>query len=125
MGQSDLTSKFHLIAGSYIAGKIFSEYLCLLKDCFDHKVQGQTTICNRVVEAEAKAIRCVNILAGQLKSIGCDLGVTETEIEGLEDILYSVVTLQPNEQQTVLNLINKLKHERLSRYDLAKVAELF
>jgi hypothetical protein len=108
----DLKSKFHLIAGTFIAGKIFSEYAFLLKDCFNHKKKGDTTAFNRTVEAEARVIKCINVLSDQLKSIGCDLGITETEIEGLEETLYAHLQLDEIDQKRVMNLINKIKHDK-------------
>lgn len=111
MDNTELKSRFHLVAGTFIAGKIFAEYAFLLKECFNHKVKGETTRFNRVNEAEAKVTKCINTLGEHLKQIGCDLGITETEIEGIEETLYAILTLDESKQKRVMNLIQKLKRE--------------
>lgn len=100
---------FHLIAGTYISGKIFSEYSCLIKHEIDCTKKGQQTIVNRVLEAEVSATKAVNILGEQLKSIGCDLRITEDEVTNLENLIYEVCTLDEVQQKRVLGLIQKIK----------------
>lgn len=107
----NLKSKFHLISGTYIAGKIFTEYSTLLKDTFNHKIKGDTTRFNRTIEAEAKALKLIDLLEVDLKSIGCDLGITEKEIENIETILYAHLTLSDTGQKRVMNLISKIQKE--------------
>lgn len=104
-----LKSKFHLIQGTHIAGKIFTEYAFLLKEEYDVKIKGERTKLNRVIEAEADVIKVINILQADLLAIGIKLDVTEAEIENLETILYSVLTLNEVNQKRVMGLINKLK----------------
>lgn len=107
----ELRSKFHLIQGTHIAGKIFTEYSFLLKEMYDTKIKGETTKLNRLNEAEASAIKVINILQADLIKIGVNLEITEAEIDNLEDILYKVLTLNEVNQKRVMNLITKLKKE--------------
>jgi hypothetical protein len=108
---SKLQQKFHLISGTYIAGKIFTDYAFMLKDEYSHKVKGETTKINRVSEAEAAALRLVKVLWNDLTGIGCEMEVTQGEVEKLEETLYSILTLTERNQIRVNNLIQKLKKE--------------
>lgn len=108
---SELQNKFHLISGTYIAGQIFAEYTTFLKDAYNHKTKGDTTKINRIIEAEAKVIRLIDILGNELKSIGCDLGITHVEIDKLQQTLYAHLQLNETNIKRVSNLIAKLKKE--------------
>lgn len=108
---SELQQKFHMISGTHIAGKIFLEYAFFLKDMYSHKIKGETKKINRLVEAEAKVLRVVDLLSADLQSIGCDLKLAENEIDNLQQVLYAVLQLNEVNQKRVMGLMNKLKKE--------------
>lgn len=106
--------RFHLIAGTLLSGKIFTEYGFLLKDDYDTKVKGETTKLNRLTEAMAKTEKIINILQADLIAIGCDLGIAEKEVENIETVIYAIVKLSPENQKRVLGLVKKIEqHEEL------------
>jgi hypothetical protein len=107
-----LKQKFHLATGTYIAGKIFTEYTFLLKDELNNGIRGEKTLKNRLIESDAKAIKVINILAEQLKAIGLDLSIPETQVEGIEDAFYKFLQLEEFDQKRVLGLINKIQKEK-------------
>lgn len=106
-----LQEKFHYMSGTYIAGKIFAEYAFGLKEFFNHKVKGDTTRFNRANEAESKAVKLINLLSEDLKKIGCDLSITDNEVDNLEGLIHAHLQLNEVNQKRVMNLITKLKKQ--------------
>lgn len=106
---TELQNKFHMISGTYIAGQIFLEYAFVMKDIFDVKVKGETTKKNRLIEAESKVTKVVNMFAEELKRIGCDLKITQNEINNLQETLYAILQLEENDQKRVMGLIKKIQ----------------
>lgn len=107
----ELQNRFHLMAGTYLSGKIFSEYCFGLKEIVSSKIKGQVTTANRLFEIEAKVIKVINLMADDLKRIGCDLGIADDEIERLETIIYEIIKLDEGKQKRVLGLVKKLQRE--------------
>lgn len=117
---SDLQLRFHAMAGTYIAGKMFAEYCFIYRDTIDKSVKGQTTIHNRTLEAEEKATKAVNLLGNELKGIGCELSITDNEVDNLEQIIYAVLELDEVNQKRVMGLIKKIKAQD-EQYKLSEI----
>lgn len=112
---SDYTAaqqKFHLIAGTLLSAKIFSEYAFLLEDEYKHSIKGETTKKNRIIEAMAKTERLISVLSNDLKNIGIEIGSIDEQVENLEKVLYAVLTLSDEDQNRVMGLINKIKKQK-------------
>lgn len=112
MSYEELQNKFHYISGTMIAGQIFLEYALFLKETYSHRVKGDTTRLNRLIESEAKVNKLVNYLKQDLISIGCDLDITQQEIDKIEQTFYDVLSLSEQDQKRVQGLINKIKREK-------------
>lgn len=112
MDYEEAQNKFHMISGTLIAGKIFTEYAFFLKELYNQKQKGDTTRLNRLIEADAKVTKLIKYLSEDLIAIGCDLDITQNEIDKLEQTFYDVLTLSETDQKRVQSLINKIKKER-------------
>lgn len=112
MDYEEAQNKFHMIAGTLIASQIFVEYSHFLKEIYDTKIKGERTKLNRLIEAEAAMNRLVKYLKQDLIAIGCDLNITQNEIDKLEQTFYDVLTLSETDQKRVQGLINRIKKEK-------------
>lgn len=112
MSNEKLLERFQYCTGSFISGKIFAEYSFGLSELFDLTVKGEKTKQTRTIESMQNVTKYVNFISHDLIRVGCDLGITQEQVDNIENIIHDIVSLDESDQKRVMGLVKKIKREK-------------